>query len=80
MRYQVTTKVSPQEAIEQALAYFGSQGVGLALIDQSDMCLQFEGGGGHVSIVACPGEKQTTLELETREWDYAVRQFMEQVS
>lgn len=80
MRYQVTTKVSPQEAIEQAFAYFGPQGVGLELIEQSDMCLQFEGGGGHVSIVACPGEQQTTLELETREWDYAVRQFMEQVS
>jgi hypothetical protein len=80
MRYQATTEKSPQEAIERALAYFGPQGVGLELIDQSAMCLLFEGGGGHVSIVACPGEKQTTLELETREWDYAVRQFMEQVS
>ena len=78
MRYQTTTKASPQVAIERALAHFGPQGVGLQLVDQNELCLVFEGGGGHVSVVACPGEKQTTLELETREWDYAVRQFITQ--
>jgi hypothetical protein len=30
--------------------------------------------------MACAGEKKTVLELETREWDYPVRQFMSKVS
>ena len=80
MRYEVATKLSPQEAIAYAKDYFGPQGVGLAIMDENDLCITLHGGGGHVSVVACPGEKKTTLELQTREWDYPVRQFMQKVS
>ena len=80
MRYEVTTKLSPQEAIAYAKDYFGPQGVGLEVTNEEGMCLILQGGGGHVAVTACPGEKKTTLELETREWDYPVRQFMTQVS
>lgn len=38
----------------------------------------FEGGGGYVAITVEPGE-QTTLELETREWNRAIQEFMKQV-
>jgi hypothetical protein len=79
MRYQVTTKLSLPEALQRAIEHFGAQGVGLQLVDQNEACVNFEGGGGHVSIVACPGDNNTTLEVETREWDYAVRQFMRHV-
>jgi hypothetical protein len=75
MRYEVTTKLTPQEALARAIAYFGPGGQGLAIMSQGDLSLVFQGGGGHVAITAQPGDK-TTLELETREWDYAVRQFM----
>jgi hypothetical protein len=80
MRYEVTTKLSPQAAIARAKDYFGPQGVGLDIADEHDLDVTFLGGGGHVSVVACAGEKKTTLELETREWDYPVRQFMSEVS
>ena len=79
MRYQVTTKLSSQDALNQAKHYFGTQGVGLELIDEQETCVTLAGGGGHVSVLACTGENNTTLELETREWDYAVRQFMRAV-
>jgi hypothetical protein len=79
MRYQVTTKLSPHEAMQRAIAHFGAAGLGLQLVDQSDACVTFEGGGGHVSVIACSEDKKTRLEVETREWDYAVRQFMERV-
>jgi hypothetical protein len=79
MRYQVTTKLSLPEALQRAVEHFGAQGVGLQLVDHNEACDSFEGGGGHVSIVACPGDNNTTLEVETREWDYAVRQFMQHV-
>jgi hypothetical protein len=80
MRYEVMTKLSPPEAIAYAKDYFGPQGVGLEVIDEQPTYVTLQGGGGHVSVVACPGEHKTTLELETREWDYPVRQFMNKVS
>jgi hypothetical protein len=40
----------------------------------------FVGGGGHIRITATTQEDKTALELETREWDYDVRQFMRKVA
>jgi hypothetical protein len=79
MQYEVTTGLTPREALEQAIAYFGRGGVGLQAIPQTPQSLVFQGGGGHVVITIKPGAT-TTLELETREWDFTVRRFMEQVS
>jgi hypothetical protein len=79
MRYQVTTTLTPREALEQALADFGPGGLGLQLTSQTNLEVSFQGGGGYIAVTAQPGAK-TTLELETREWDYAVQQFMGRVS
>jgi hypothetical protein len=79
MRYEVTTRLTQHEALEQATAYFGPGGVGLHAIVQTPPRLVFQGGGGHAAITAYPGAT-TTLELEMREWDGAVQRFMGQVS
>ena len=78
MRYEVTTKLTPREALERAIAYFGPGGQGLEITSKGDSSLVFQGGGGHVTFTAQPGDR-TTLALETREWDRAVRQFMAEV-
>jgi hypothetical protein len=78
MRYQVTTPLTPHEAPEQALVAFGPGGVGLQTTSQHNLDVVFQGGGGHIAVTAQPGA-ETTLELETREWDYPVRQFMTRV-
>jgi hypothetical protein len=78
LRYEVTTKLTPQEALERAIAYFGRGGQGLEITSKGDLYLVFRGGGGYVAITAQPGDK-TTLDLETREWDRTVRQFMAEV-
>jgi hypothetical protein len=78
MRYQTTTELTPRQALEQALADFGLDGVGLQTTSQTNLGLVFHGGGGHIAVTAQPGT-ETTLELETREWDYAVQQFMARV-
>lgn len=83
MRYEVTTGLTPHEALARAITHFGPGGVGLDMTSQSDTCLIFEGGGGHVAVAVqpeTPSSSQTVLELETREWDYPVRQFMQQVA
>jgi hypothetical protein len=78
MRYQVTTPLTPREALEQALADFGPGGLGLQLTSQTNLSVVLQGGGGHIAVTAEPGAK-TTLEIETREWDYGVQQFMARV-
>jgi hypothetical protein len=78
MRYEVTTTLTPREALDRAAVHFGPGGMGLDVSSRDERCITFQGGGGYVTVTAQPGEK-TTLELETREWDYAVQQFMRQV-
>jgi len=78
MRYQTTTELTPRQALEQALAAFGPGGLGLQITSQNNLGLVFQGGGGHIAVTAQPGA-ETTLELETREWDYAVEKFMARV-
>jgi hypothetical protein len=79
MRYEVTTALTPGEALERAIRHFGPGGLGLAVTAQTSRSVVFQGGGGHVLITMQPGS-ETRLELETREWDYAVQQFMAKVS
>jgi hypothetical protein len=78
-RYSVETKRSPEKAIEMAAAFFGERGLGLKAVETGPCCVSFEGAGGHVYVTASAGEKGTTVELETREWDYHVKQFMHEV-
>jgi hypothetical protein len=78
-RYSVETKLEPEEAIRKAVAYFGEGGLGLEAIEENPCCIRFEGGGGHVSATAYKEGKKTTLELETREWDNQVKQFMKEL-
>lgn len=78
MRYEVVTDLTPQQALEQALTTFGPGGLGLTIQTQRNLSLVFQGGGGHIAITAHPGTPNR-LELETREWDYAVQQFMARV-
>jgi len=77
--YSVETKLSPEEAIEQARAYFGEGGLGLDAKDEGPCCTAFEGGGGFVRVTADAGDKRTTIHLETREWDYHVKRFMREI-
>jgi len=79
-RYSVETKWGPEKAVEMAIAYFGEASLGLEVIEQGPCCAYFEGGGGHIYVTAGAGEKGTTVELETREWDYHVRRFMREMS
>ena len=76
MRYSVKAKLKPEEVIERAVKFFGQGGVGLEVTDRTESTVCFEGGGGHITIIVCPGDL-TDVDLETREWDYQVKRFME---
>jgi hypothetical protein len=74
MRYETTTKLASDKALAAAERFFAGE-YGLAVGTRGPHMIGFEGGGGHVTI-SVAGERPTTLEIETREWDTAVVEFM----
>jgi hypothetical protein len=74
MRYETTTTLAPDATLAAAERFFAG-GFGLAVRLRSPQTLGLEGGGGHV-VVGIVGEHPTTLEIETREWDTPVTEFI----
>lgn len=79
LKIATKTKLSPEEAIKRAVEFFGLGGYGLEVKNQSPGCAYFEGGGGGVNVIACAEEKRTSVELESREWDYQVKEFIRKI-
>jgi hypothetical protein len=78
MRYEVQTYMTPEEVLEEALSFFGV-GLDLELQSRGIGALHFVGGGGHVTITV-KDEAPVSVELETREWDAQVEEFMARVA
>jgi hypothetical protein len=74
MRYETTTTLAPDAALAAAEQFFAGA-FGLAVRLRSSQAIGFEGGGGHV-VISIVGERPTTLEIETREWDTPVTDFI----
>ena len=69
------TKLSQEEVVKQLRRFFGKEGLGLDLKEETPQCLTFQGGGGYVTATLCPEEGQTRVDLVTQEWDYQVKEF-----
>ena len=76
LRMTTTTKLTPEEAITEAVKFFGPEGHGLEIRDQSPTCAHFTGGGGYVEVTSCTDEKGTSVELVSQEWEHQVREFL----
>jgi len=77
--YSFETKEKPEDVVERARDYFGADGLGLSVAEESPCCIVFEGAGGHVSVTASDEGAGAEVKLETREWDYHVKKFMGQI-
>jgi hypothetical protein len=75
-RYGKESKQSPAQVMKKALEFFGPGGLGLEIKEEGEGCASFEGGGGHVFVQVCEKGRGSEVDLETREWDYQVKQFM----
>ena len=80
LKIATKTKMSPEDAIKKAVEFFGTGGYGLKVTEQSGTGACFEGGGGVVEVTACAEEKETSVELVSREWDYQVKEFIRKIS
>lgn len=76
-----SSKLTPSEAIDKAVAFFGPGGLGLEMTERAECCVRLEGGGGYVFVQAAEDEngKGSLVEVESREWEYQVKQFLEKV-
>ena len=68
-----------ESIIKKAKAFFGPEGEGLSVLSEGNCCITFTGGGGYVTVTIKKEEKvnKTRIEVETREWEYQAKKFME---
>ena len=79
MTLSTKSKLSPEEVIKRAVKYFGPGGYGLKVEEEGDCCASFEGGGGGVRITVTEQKKGSTVDVESREWDYQAKAFLEKL-
>lgn len=79
LRIEIKSKLSPKEAVERAVKFFGPGGYGLKVRESSEDGAAFEGGGGGVVVNATPDKKGATVEIESHEWDYQAKEFIRQI-
>jgi len=78
--YSTETRLPSAEVLQRAISHFGPGGLGLEVCRQDPCRVDLTGGGGHVTITARTEGKKTTVDLETREWDFHVRQFVREIA
>jgi hypothetical protein len=80
LNIETKSKLKPEEAIKRAIKFFGPEGYGLKQKDEAaPCCVEFEGGGGGVAVTASPEGKGSKVVMESREWDYQVKEFIRQI-
>lgn len=72
---EVRTKLDVAEATNKLKSFFGKEGLGLALSEESSQCLNFEGGGGYVTATLCSEGERTRIDLVSQEWEEQVKKF-----
>jgi hypothetical protein len=70
------SKESAEKVIGKAVKFFAGSPPGLKIKSQDACCVEFEGGGGFVNVEVTVKGKGSTVEIETREWDYWVAKFL----
>jgi hypothetical protein len=73
------SKLKPEEAINRAVAFFGPKGHGLEVNDEGNCCVAFTGGGGSVRVSASASKKGSSVDVESVEWDYQTREFLDKL-
>ena len=78
-RYGVKTNKQPEDVLQEAVDYFGEDGLGLETAERTPHSVSFQGSGGHVTV-AIDQDTKTDIEVVTREFDYDVRLFIRKIA
>jgi len=79
LRIAKNSKRKPEEIMVIATAFFGPQGTGLKIKPRGENSVEFFGGGGFVLLEITPDEAGSEVEIQTREWEYDVKQFLQEI-
>jgi hypothetical protein len=79
MKLSTKSKLSSEEVIKRAVKFFGPQGYGLKVEEEGNCCATFEGGGGGVRVSVTEQKKGSTVDVESQEWDFQVKAFLEKI-
>jgi len=73
------TALSSEDVVKRASDFFGSKGLGLEEKERNSCCITFEGGGGYVSVTVGKAGNKRDVDVESREWEYQVKKFLETI-
>ena len=79
LRISRQTRLEPEAIIDQAARFFGQGGEGLEEKERNSCCISFEGTGGYVSVAIVDEDKHRIVDIETREFEYQAKRFLETV-
>jgi hypothetical protein len=73
------SKLKPEDVIKKAVDYYGPKGYGLKVIENDSGGVYLEGGGGSVRVSAIAGQKGSSVDISSVEWDYQTKKFLEKI-
>jgi hypothetical protein len=79
LRIAKQTRLKSPDIILRASDFFGRGGEGLAEKERNPCCVSFEGAGGYVAVSVVDEDKHRTVDVETREFEYQVKRFLETI-
>jgi len=79
IRVAKKTRLKPNEVVERAANFFGEGGEALKEKERGACCISFEGAGGYVAVSIIDEEKHRMVDVESREFEYQVKQFLEKI-
>jgi hypothetical protein len=79
LRIAKQTRLAPADVIERAARFFGKGGEELTETERTLCCIYFEATGGHVAVSVTDDSKRRTVDVETREFEYQAKQFLQKL-
>lgn len=79
IRLGIKTRKDPVKVLDQAVEFFGPQGLGLEIRRRTSDSLYFVGGGGHVQVTVTQEDNGADVDIQSQEWDYDAQKFLERI-
>ena len=79
LRISMQSQLNTDEILSTASRYFGKGGEGLDETERGPCCISFSGGGGYVTVTVCEQDNKREVVVETREFEYQAKQFLDLV-
>jgi hypothetical protein len=80
LNMEAKTRLSPEEVVRRLKKFFGKEGLGLKVTEETPQCLSFVGSGGYVTATLCLEDGKTRVDLVTQEWEIQVKEFLSVLS